>query len=290
MRIPPAAPDASFAELVLDDDGPAARRFRSTTALSFMERLDARGLAEVRCSASAQPSVAAFEDVRRRLPGVPPEALYVVDLRQESHGFVDGAAVSWYARSNWGAAGLSAEEALALESLRLRLLSLAETVRIGNVESVKRGAPRTLVERTGARITHEVEAFGLDAGRYLRLPVTDHTRPSDAAVDRFAAFLRDLDGEGHVHLHCRGGKGRTATFMALADMLHNAAHLSLPEILARQARLNEYELTKAPDPASAKAPYIAERRAFLERFHAYARANPMGAPLRWSEWTQRPAG
>ncbi len=274
MRIPPAAPDASYADLVLDDDGPDARRFRSTTALPSMEGLDTSGLAPLRCSGSAQPSVAAFRDVVRRLPGVPPDAIHVVDLRQESHGFVDGAAVSWYARSNWGAAGLSDGEALALEALRLRLLGLAETVWIGNVEAVKRGAPRSFVERTRPEVAGEERAFGLAPGRYLRIPVSDHTRPSDAAVDRFVDFVRGLDGAAHVHLHCRGGKGRTATFMALLDMLRNAERLPLGDILARQAQLADYALTKVPDPTSAKAPFIAERRVFLDRFHEYARENP----------------
>jgi protein-tyrosine phosphatase len=290
MRIPPVAPDASFADLVLDDDGSEVRRFRSTTALPSMEGLDARGLEALRCSGSAQLSVAGFHDLRRRLPGVPSEALHVVDLRQESHGFVDGAAVSWYARSNWGAAGLSDEEALALEALRLRLLALADTVWIGSVDAVKRGAPRSFVERTRPRVANEEQAFGLGAGRYLRLPVSDHARPSDGIVDRFVAFLRGLGGGGHVHIHCRGGKGRTATFMALVDMLHNAERLPCGEILARQARLSDYALTKEPDPASAKAPFIAERRLFIERFYAYARENPLGAPRRWSDWAGLPAG
>src|SRR5690349_17747586 len=107
MRVPFAAPDASYALLVLDDGGAEARRFRSTTALPAMDGLAVEGLAELRCSGSAQPSVAGFRDLRRRLGEVESDELYVVDLRQESHGFVDGAAVSWYAQGNQGAAGLS---------------------------------------------------------------------------------------------------------------------------------------------------------------------------------------
>src|SRR5882757_191215 len=133
MPTPDASPDASFAALVFDDAGRAARRFRSTTELSRADGA-ASELARLGCSASAQPSVAAFGEIRHRLAEVAEDDLVVVDLRQESHGFVDEAAVSWYATLNWGCAGLSEDEALALEAVRLRLLGLARTVRIGNVD------------------------------------------------------------------------------------------------------------------------------------------------------------
>src|SRR5689334_11764067 len=120
MRIPAASPDASYAALVFDDDGGELRRFRSTTELPAADLDDTRELTELRCSGSAQPSVAGFRELEGRLAGVRDEELCVVDLRQESHGFVNGAAVSWYATNNWGCAGLSDDEALALEALRLR--------------------------------------------------------------------------------------------------------------------------------------------------------------------------
>jgi protein-tyrosine phosphatase len=284
MPAPPAAPDASYALLVLDDDGSELRRFRSTTALPPMDGLSTTGLASLRCSGSAQPSVPAFRDLRQRLGDVPAEDLYIADLRQESHGFVNEAAVSWYALSNWGSAGLSDDEALAIETLRLRLLALGQSVRIGRVETIKRGAPPCFVEWERPRVAGEEQAFGLLPGHYVRLPVTDHSRPSDAVVDRFIHLVRSLRGSSHLHLHCRGGKGRTATFMALYDMLRNAAHVPLSALLARQARLGDYDLTKRPDPASAKAPFIADRLAFIERFHEYARHNPDGAPLPWTAW------
>lgn len=287
MRIPPLAPDATSAVLVLDDGGEEARLSRMTARPPDMAGLDTRGLAELRCSGSAQLSVAGFRDLVRRLDGVSAESLFVFDLRQESHGFLNGAAVSWYAESNWGAAGLSDDEALALEAGRLRLLARSRTVRVGDAATVKRREPLVSAEWECREVHDEAHAFELPPERYVRLPVTDHTRPRDETVERFIQTVRSLDEGAHVHLHCRGGKGRTATFMCLLDMLHNAERLSLEALLARQARLGGYDLRKEADPTSRKAPYIAERRAFIERFHAYASENPGGAPLGWSAWLAR---
>jgi hypothetical protein len=283
MRIPAPSPDASYAALVFDDDGTQPRRFRSTTSLPPGER--DTDLASLRCSGSAQPSVPAFRELKLRL-AIRDEDLHVVDLRQESHGFVNDDAVSWYATSNWGAAGLTDEDALSLEALRLRLLGLAHHVQIGSVETIKRGAPPSIVDRSDPRVASEAQAFALPPGRYIRLPVTDHARPSDAVVDRFVTLVRGLRGSEHLHLHCRGGKGRTATFMALLDMLRNAWCLPLATILSRQAELGSYDLTRRADPATPKAPFIDDRLAFLERFHAYARHNRDGAEP-WSTWARR---
>jgi hypothetical protein len=283
MRTPPASPDASYAELVFDDDGDRPRRFHTTNDRVGAD-LDTCELAVLRCSGSAQPSVAAFFEIRRRLADVGADDLVVVDLRQESHGFVNGAAVSWYATQNWGCAGLSDDEAQRLEALRLRLLELAPRVRIGRVETIKHGLPPSVVAWERPRVASEPQAFGLPHGHYVRLPVTDHTRPTDAVVDRFIELVRGLHSTQHLHLHCRGGKGRTATFMALHDLLRHGARRPLSAILARQAALLDYDLTRPADPARDKAPFIADRLAFLECFHDYARHNPGGEPMLWSAW------
>lgn len=268
---------------MLDDDGVVARRVCSTTALPELGALDRTGLAALRCSGSAQPSVAGFHDLVQRL-GVRDADLLVVDLRQESHGFLNGAAISWYAETNWGAAGLPDAEALALEAARLATLARAPTVRISDAAALKRGEPPVVSVWQRHSVADEARAFARPAGRYLRLPVTDHARPDDATVDRFVALVRRLTDEIHLHLHCRGGKGRTATFLCLYDMLRNAARLPRATIFARQARFADYDLGKPVDPARAKAPYLVERRGFLEQFYDYARANPGGAPLGWTAW------
>jgi len=38
------------------------------------------------------------------------------------------------------------------------------------------------------------------------------------------------------------------------------------------------------EPGSWKAPYAADRAAFVRAFYDYARANPNGRPQVWSEW------
>ncbi|WP_224248269.1 phosphatase domain-containing protein [Hyalangium gracile] len=284
MRLPPLAPDATFAQLVVDADEPEARRFRRAAALADAPEVDSSGLAELGCSGSGQFSLAGWRELQEKLGPLPPGALYVIDLRQEPHGFLNGAAVSWYAQRNWGCVGLSDEEVLQLEALRLRLLGLSQGVWVGHVRDVKDGTARNLTEWKVESAVSEEQALGLPAGHYLRLPVIDHLRPSDGVVDRFLLFVRALRGQAHLHFHCRGGKGRTSTFLALYDMLRNAERLPLEVILERQRLLSGYDLSSPASAESPKAPYIAERWDFITRFHRYARENPGGEPLLWTRW------
>ncbi|OJT24829.1 hypothetical protein BO221_10485 [Archangium sp. Cb G35] len=272
MLLPPLAPDATFAPLVLDSDEPLVRRFRTST----------RGL--LHCSGSAQFSLAGWDSIQEQLGRPSPERLYVLDLRQESHGFIDGAAVSWYAQHNWGGVGLGLDEVLELETLRLRLLARGRTAWVADARAVKEGRLPHYTEWTPRDVRTERQALGLPEGHYLRLPTADHLRPEDAVLERFVHFLRDLRGEAHLHFHCRGGKGRTSLFLTLLEVLCNARDEELEAILDRQQRLNDYDLRKVPAADSYKAAFAPERLELLRRFHLYARANPGGGPQSWTQW------
>ena len=128
----------------------------------------------------------------------------------------------------------------------------------------------------------------LGAG-YVRITVSDHSRPTDAEVDRFILAVRQLDPKTWVHFHCRAGMGRTTTFLALYDMLRDARRVSLQDIVGRQALLlTDYNLLSKSADAGWKAGVFADRAAFVRAFYDYARQNPNGRPQLWTEWLTAP--
>ncbi|MBP5200048.1 MAG: protein tyrosine phosphatase, partial [Schwartzia sp.] len=119
---------ASVSEAVwrLDEDPDLAepRNFRMASDDWRVEPEDEppsrEGLDTLRASGSAQCTAdgfaALYETLAAAAPGAP---IYDVDLRQESHGFVDGIPVSWFEERNQANAGKTPEEALADETERL---------------------------------------------------------------------------------------------------------------------------------------------------------------------------
>ena len=206
-----------------------------------------------------------------------PSTIYLVDLREETHGFFDlfdgtkrfGVAVSWYADNDFANVGQPLPWIVADEACRLAATEKGRTTHVFSIE------PDTADDRAQGRVTPtRYEEVSVDNAytegemvaqklkfkdtnvEYVRIPVTDHCAPSDTALGE----LRKLRGKAKndpkswVHFHCHGGDGRTTTFLALYDMLcWKESPDPLPSVEAftcRQCQLFSYCL----DPSGCRNP------------------------------------
>jgi hypothetical protein len=241
-----------------------------------------QGLDGLRVSGSAQFSRAQLLELLERLP----RPLTVVDLRQESHGFLSGQAVSWYGPRDWASQGktldqVHEDEMVLLErASTLGRLQAAEIIRLDPQGGIAQ-AEQFILEVTSAQTEAQLLAmYGLG---YLRLPVTDHLRPTDQVVEEFMAFWRGMPAETWLHFHCHGGAGRTTTFMLMADILANAHQVSFVDLARRQQLLGGVDLLNSP-PGNWKREGYQERAAFLQAFYYYVRQSPPGRPGSWTAW------
>jgi hypothetical protein len=172
-----------------------------------------------------------------------PSTIYLVDLREETHGFVDllqgakqrfGVAVSWYADNDFGNVGQPWPWIVADEAYRLAATMKGRTAQVFTIEpdaADDRAQERVMPTRyeeirvdnayTEAEMVAQRLKLKGTTVKYLRIPVTDHCAPGDAALQELRS-LRDKarkDPKSWVHFHCHGGDGRTTTFLALYDVL-----------------------------------------------------------------------
>lgn len=206
--------------------------------------------------------------------------VYIVDLRQESHLFIDKHAVSVYAERDWGNVGLNPKE---VEKVQLMLKK--NLLNAGNVFIFKdklAGMPE-LLEVKNVRSEREV-ARSLSV-RYKRFYVTDHVKPTDEIVDEFVKFVNQLPSDSWTIYHCLAGKGRTTTFMTMVDIMHNADKVSFLDIIERQWLLGGLRLNDNQDEEREdwKGPYLEERYQFLQTFYSYCLENPKFKKS-WSQW------
>ncbi|WP_194191428.1 GxGYxYP domain-containing protein [Clostridium chrysemydis] len=162
-----------------------------------------------------------------------------VDLREESHGFINGLAVSFKNSLNNANAGLSLKEIKDTENELLSSIKLNEPLNINQSSSSKKVIIPTIVE-------NEENVCKKRLIDYYRIPVTDGNLPSPEMVSRFVNFVNSLPENAWLHFHCKAGVGRTTTFMIMYDIMKNCDFVSLKDIIDRQifiANLSEANAT-----------------------------------------------
>lgn len=253
---------------------PRSLRFMTDEFTKSLQPVPSRqGLESLRCSASAEFSgsgLAMIRDKIRTAAGTD-AIIYVVDLRKESHGFVNGdIPVSLYTKKNRGNSNLNAFAVRQAEGEWLQSLVGKEMtfVPLGKTDTKLFTACSVKVEQVE---TEEALAARLGM-RYKRIPITDQAAPTDADVDAFLAFYKSLPKNAWLHFHCHAGHGRTTTFAVFYDMLSNP-DVPLEDIVARQYALGGTNLFLPGKKDNWKGREIRKRAQQIRKFYAYVQAN-----------------
>ena len=233
---------------------------RKKTGKDFVAQPTREGLSGLNMSGSAQFSageLAVMVPVRKAQAKGP---IYIVDLRQESHGFINGDAVSWYGPRDWGNIGKTHAAALKDEDMRLRR-ARGQIVTVAKLNRDKQAvSPRPVKAES---VMSEQQLTRKNGLHYYRITATDHIWPAPENIDAFIAF------------------------MVLYDMMKNPG-LPLKDIVSRQYLLGGADISYTianPKPGQWKAPYYEEKARMLPQFYAYVQANHAdGFRTSWSQW------
>jgi hypothetical protein len=295
QKNPPVRPaDADSPILIWDIDlkQTLPRNFRTTDNPLKANKGDqlpaSNGLADLHASGSGEFTADNLKFVLAQAHG----PVTVFDLRQETHIFVNGLPISWFATKDWANVGRTQSEIEADEVARVQSLKPGSEIAVRPGEAIKKAdtasaTPQPVIVEQASTERELVEA---NHAAYVRLTVTDHARPLNEEVDRFILAVRALPENGWAHFHCEAGRGRTTTFMVLYDMLRNAARVPMEDIVRRQQLLGyDYDVLRPAAPGDWRAPYTDDRIAFVRAFYNYAHANPNGRPQLWSEWLKSKA-
>lgn len=245
-----------------------------------------KGLSELHAATSAQFSEKSLKEALKKIEA----PIWVIDLRRESHGFVNGIPISWYKFHN------KSNQNMDTQSLMLREQAMVSELKEYDPLTIQRITSKT------AGVINESEPFEVSIERleteqqlskrlgleYRRLQVQDRGRPDDAVVDEFIQIVKSLPPNATLYFHCRGGKGRSTTFMVLYDMLKNGKTVSLEDIVLRQQRLGGVNVLKTTTKPGGEwmTQMRIDRKAFVEQFYRYA-TDPAGYPAKgWQEWLQ----
>lgn len=223
---------------------------KSTDPVDNSTNLNLSGLKELNISGSQQFSKFNLELLKKQLPS--DKNLVFIDLRQESHGFINGLPISWEGDGDKANMGLSYNQVIARNNAQLANIKIGEPLTIKNTTIVPKEvySEETLIKENN--------------NQYIRIPVTDTKLPTPEMVDLFVSSVTNLPENSWLHFHCKEGIGRTTTFMTMFDMMKNAKTVPLNDIVLRQIKLANLEDKE-------KGLESANRMAFYNKFYAYAK-------------------
>lgn len=273
------------AYLAAAEEAPLWLRLDAENGESVLPR-SFRTLDELAISGSGQFAENNLQAIKTKLSG---KSVTIVDLREESHGFVNGNAVSWYGVKNWANKGKLTEIIVADENNRLaELQTTGQAIVNTKVKKLKKNSsPEEIAQQqvvlSVETVMTETQLAARHGFGYYRITNTDHIRPLDSNVDVFVSFVNSLPADTWLHFHCMAGHGRTTTFMAMLDMLRNAKNTPISEIIQRQQQAGGIDLFSENETGS-KAEYSAERAEFLRQFYEYCQQNNDGYITSWSAW------
>lgn len=261
------------------------KHFRTTSdAIANPGNLDLTGFSSLHAAGSAQFSKLSFENALQKIKA---KSIVIVDLREESHGFLNGNAVSWFGPHNATNAGL---KPIMVEHNQAKLLSELDKLNLAKVFKILKKTPDAKIDKVQPidfsvyQVASEADVMATNHLDYERIYVQDYHPPGDNQVDRFIRLVRSLPTNGWIYFHCRAGMGRTSTFMAMYDMMRNAKHVAFEQILARQFAIGGKDFGKLPAPGSYKYKFAVERLNFLKKFYEYTHTNDDNYRTSWKEW------
>src|SRR5438132_817613 len=221
QKNPPVRPaDADSPVLIWDVDPKLEkslpRNFRTTDDRLKTDKGEIpaeTGLTDLHASGSGEFTADSLKLLLGRTRG----PVTVFDLRQETHIFVNGLPISWFATHDWSNVGRTHDEIEADEAARVKSLKAGSKIVVHSGAAIKKtgvtsSAPENVTVEDASTERDIVEP---NRAAYVRLTITDHARPLDEEVDRFISAIRTLPEDGWAHFHCEAGRGRTTTFMVL---------------------------------------------------------------------------
>ena len=218
--------------------------------------------------ASAQFSESELQKLRKKYLN---EKIVVVDLRQESHGFINGRSVLWRSYFEKNNQGKEISEILSDEKSRLNAAKKDGEIVVNEVLKRDRSsgwykeiAPQITVVDKVSTEKDLVEENGFE---YRRFSVRDFDIPDEKEFLQMVSFIKNLPQDKKIYVHCAGGKGRTGMFLVMLDIIKNGKKVELAEIFKRQHELGAARLDEISEEEAWNKKIAATRLKMIEDFY-----------------------
>lgn len=141
--------------------------------------------------------------------------ILIIDLRMESHGFINGD--SFYIDENKiERTGLSSNEIFVEEIKDLEKINEEKTIDLYNENK------KTLEKVEVIKIKNEAEVVYDKNLEYMKLAIKKGGVPSKDVVDNFINIFKNKPKDVHLHFHCDNGIDRSKILLIMWEFINNS--------------------------------------------------------------------
>lgn len=263
--------------------------FRNALTIASSYKGNIIGVGDLLISGSEEPSEMGWLEIAHQLKQInqaKDKIIQVLDLREETHGYLNGQGITLASEYNWINLGKDDREIDQAETQWLKKLTAKKQIKgVLTVQQFDAKQYADAQTKTVEQITTEAYWVKQLGFKYHRFYISDHRAPRDSEVDKIVRFFKKNHSRAWFHVHCRGGKGRTTTIFAMYDMWLNADTVTFADIIQRQAAIAPfYNLFVVNRTIPELTPYYEQRISFLQDFYQFSRHVLAGYSGTWSEW------
>ena len=282
------SPNPQYPVLILDDQNhiDLPNHYRSSlTAFpaSITPQPSRLGLETLKASGSAEFNKQNFSQIINHIGDHP---IIFVDLRKESHGFLNEIPISWYGFQNWENKDRTPKEVDTLEKKLLQRLNNKKQIIAYQKKSVEEKDTFIPDLISYNQVLTEQQFVKNLNSQYKRFYILDHAPPEIDQIDSFVQFVEKTPENTWLHFHCRTGKGRTTTFLVLYDIIRNAKQVKFNDIIKRHALIGGENILETTKNKLWKVMLKKRKSHLIEAFYQYV-TDPNGYRMNsFSAWLE----
>lgn len=206
--------------------------------------------------------------------------VYVIDLRQENHAFINGSPVTWQTIHDGGNLGLDHEQVIGREKSLIQTIGLKQTIRLPSARNTRSKFPLAeMIDFRVDRVEDEESLVKRLGATYIRLSIPNVRDFNATEVDRFLDVMRKLPQNAWIYFHCRDGGNRTALFMVMHEILMRKFE-TIEQAVKHQALLGDHGYDILEVHGDWREPWEIARRDFIANYTNYVRTRQ----FTFSDW------
>lgn len=245
-----------FLFILFYDAFPRVKRFRTMQdEIKSTENINLAGLKDIRASGGSLPG---FPDLQKKLSHIE-GPIIIVDAMYDYHGYLFGMPTTSLAYHQ--------EVPFLKHYLRRFLLTGTLDKRLDFI------TPES----------EEAKKYGFD---YKAVNIGSKIGNTYDYIDDVVSFFDATPPNAWLHFHCRNGRGRTSMLLVMLDIIKNAPHVSLEDIIKRQILLGAEDLfdVRVWRNGTYTEQALKDRKDFIEQFYVFACQRNAGGIQKWSDW------